>query len=69
MNIFWDAAPCSQVEIDRRFRGTNSLIALMMEAMSTSETSASFYETTWRNIPEDSNLHTRHHEILKSKKI
>jgi hypothetical protein len=27
--------------------------ALMMEAVSTSETSVSFYETTRRNIPED----------------
>jgi hypothetical protein len=28
-------------------------IALMMEAVSTSETSANFYQTTRRNIPED----------------
>jgi hypothetical protein len=28
-------------------------IALMMEAVSTSETSVSFYQTTRRNIPED----------------
>jgi hypothetical protein len=28
-------------------------IALMMEAVSISETSASFYETARRNIPED----------------
>jgi hypothetical protein len=26
------------------------------EAVSTSETSANFYETAWRNIPEDSHL-------------
>jgi hypothetical protein len=32
------------------------LIALMMEAASTSETSVSFYQTTWSNIPEDSHL-------------
>jgi hypothetical protein len=30
-----------------------SLIALMMEAVSTSETSVSIYQTTRRNIPED----------------
>jgi hypothetical protein len=28
------------------------LIALMMEAVSISETSVNFYETTWRNIAE-----------------
>jgi hypothetical protein len=40
--------------------------ALMMEAISTSETLANLYETTRRNIPEDSHLHTRHRENLKS---
>jgi hypothetical protein len=30
----------------------------MMEAASTSETSANFYQTTWRNNPEDSHLNT-----------
>jgi hypothetical protein len=44
MIVFWDAAPCS-------------LIVLLMEAASTSETSVNFYETTRRNIPEDSHLH------------
>jgi rubrerythrin len=32
--------------------------ALMMEAVSTSETSINIYETTQHNIPEDSHLHT-----------
>jgi hypothetical protein len=44
----------------------SSVFALMMEAASTSETSVSFYETTRRNIPEDSHLHTRNRESLKS---
>jgi hypothetical protein len=52
-----------------KFKGTgNCLIhhqALMMEAASTSETSVSFYQTTQRNIPEDS-LHFRRRENLKS---
>jgi hypothetical protein len=39
--------------------------ALMMEAASTSETSINFCQTR-RNIPEDSHLHTRHRENLKS---
>jgi hypothetical protein len=41
-------------------------IALMMEAVSTSETSVNFYQTILRNIPEDSRLHTRRRENLKS---
>jgi hypothetical protein len=41
-------------------------IALMMEAVSTSETSVNFYETTRRNIPEGCHLHTRRRENLKS---
>jgi hypothetical protein len=33
-----------------------SIIALMMEAASTFETSVNFYQTTRRNNPEDSHL-------------
>jgi hypothetical protein len=39
-------------------------IALMMEAGSTSETSVNLYQTTSRNNPEDSHLHTCCHENL-----
>jgi hypothetical protein len=46
MTVFWDDAPCSLI-----------VIALMMEAGGTSETSVNFYETTWCNIPEGSHLH------------
>jgi hypothetical protein len=35
------------------------LIALMMDAASTSETSENFYQTTRRNNPEDSHLHVQ----------
>jgi hypothetical protein len=38
----------------------------MMEAASTSETSVNFYQTTRRYNPEDSHLHTRSRENLKS---
>jgi hypothetical protein len=41
-------------------------IALIMEAVGTSETSVNFNVTTWRYIPEDSKLHTRRRENLKS---
>jgi hypothetical protein len=40
------------------------MIALMMEAASTSETSVNFYQTTRRNIPE--NTFTRRRKNLKS---
>jgi hypothetical protein len=38
----------------------------MMEAASISETSVNFDQTTRRNNQEDSHLHTRRHENLKS---
>jgi hypothetical protein len=37
-----------------------------VEAASTSETSVNFYQSTRRNIPEDSHLHTCRRENLKS---
>jgi hypothetical protein len=40
--------------------------ALMMEAASTSEMSVNVYQTTRRNIPDDSRLHTRRRENLTS---
>jgi hypothetical protein len=42
------------------------IIAMMMEAVRTSETSDDFNVTTRRYIPEDSKLHTRRRENLKS---
>jgi hypothetical protein len=45
MTAFWDIVPCSLGEVDR-------LIALIMETVSTCETSVTFCGTTWRNIPE-----------------
>jgi hypothetical protein len=47
--------------------GAWSHIPLMTEALNTFETSVNFYETKWRNIPEDSHLHTRRREHLKFK--
>jgi hypothetical protein len=59
MTVFWDVALCSLVEIDQSFRGAYCLHHqnLMIEEVCTSETSVNFYETTWRNITEDSHLH------------
>jgi hypothetical protein len=46
VTVFWNVAPCSIAEI-----------ALLMEAINISETSVNFYETTRRNILEDSHVH------------
>jgi hypothetical protein len=43
MTFLWDVAPCSLVDTDRHFRG--AIIALMMEAVSSSETSVTTYQT------------------------
>jgi hypothetical protein len=69
--VFWDVAPCSHAEVDQRFRGAYCLHhqddeALMMESVRTSETSVNFNMTTRRYIPEDSKLHTRRRENVKS---
>jgi hypothetical protein len=45
---------------------TASIITLMMEAALTFETSVNFNATTRRYIPEDSKLHTRRRQNLKS---
>jgi hypothetical protein len=42
------------------------IIRAMMEAASTSETSVNFYQTTRRIITEDSHLHNRRRENLRS---
>jgi hypothetical protein len=45
------------------------IVSLKMEAVRTSETSVNIYLTTWQYIPEDSELHTRRRENLKSHKF
>jgi hypothetical protein len=65
MTVVWDVAPCGLVEINRRFRGAYCLHYQANPprpddgAVSTSETSVNFYQTTRRNIPDDSHLHIR----------
>jgi hypothetical protein len=45
------------------------MIALMMEAASTSKTSVKFYQTTRRNNPEDSHFQTSRRDNLNSNDI
>jgi hypothetical protein len=61
MAVFWDVTLCSQVEVYGR------------AVVCTSETSVNFYQTTRRNIPEDSHLIEHllcnqivHHRVQKS---
>jgi hypothetical protein len=63
MTAFWDTASWSLAEIDRRFRG--AIIALLMEVVRNSETSANFYDTIRRDMPVGSQLHTRRRRNLK----
>jgi hypothetical protein len=54
MTVFWQFFPCIiEKLIDVSEVLTTSIIALMMEAVSIIETSADFYETIRRNVPED----------------
>jgi hypothetical protein len=59
MTAFWDVAQCSPVQIDRRFTDEYCLFRQdeLMMAVSTSETSDTFYQPKRRNIPQDSHLY------------
>jgi hypothetical protein len=77
MIVFWVVAPCSLVEVYRRFQmcllspsyphiiPPIRAVVLMMEAVCTSKTSVNFYQTTRRYNPEDSHLHTEHEWLYK----
>jgi hypothetical protein len=62
MTVFWDVTPCSLAEIiGRRLTSAYCLHhqgdeAVMMEAVSTSKTSVSIYQTTQRNFLTGSHI-------------
>jgi hypothetical protein len=57
---------CSDVS---EARASSIIIALTIQAARTSETSVYIQLRTRQYIPEDSELHTRHRENLKSHKL
>jgi hypothetical protein len=63
LTVFWEVAPCNLIEVGRRFRDVYWLNhdTLMIETVSISEMSISFYQTTRLNIPEHSHLHGTPH--------
>jgi hypothetical protein len=63
MIVFEDFAPRSLVEVTDVSEVFAASINVM-EAASTSETSENFYQTTRRNVSEDSHLHTRRRENM-----
>jgi hypothetical protein len=59
MAVFLDVAPCSLVEIDRRFRGAYCLHhqgGLVVTAVSLSEMPVNLYQTARRINPNGSHL-------------
>jgi hypothetical protein len=67
MAVVCHIAPCGLVDTDRRFREVYCLhITQMMEAVSSSEMSVSIYQTTRCYMTDDSHLHTRRRENLRS---
>jgi hypothetical protein len=64
ITVFWDVAPYSLVEVQRRFRGAFSLPQLHdVEPVSASETSVGLYETTQYSILEDNPDRTVHFDM------
>jgi hypothetical protein len=60
MTVFWDVAPCSLIEVYWCCRGACS------HHNQGDGYSTNFYQTAWRNILEESHLHTCHCKNLKS---
>jgi hypothetical protein len=65
VTLFWDVAPYSLVKpTDVSDDLTGLIIALMVEEVSSSETSGNIYRTTRRNIVKNNHLHNRRCENL-----
>jgi sorbitol-specific phosphotransferase system component IIA len=60
--VFWQKL----TDVSEVFVVSIALIGLKIQTVSTTEMQINFYQTTRRNIPEDSHIHTRGRENLKS---
>jgi hypothetical protein len=65
MPVVWGVVPCEVLEVFNI--STMTLVTLMMETVSASETSVNFYETTRRNVPEDRHLHLKAKVVILTK--
>jgi hypothetical protein len=58
MAVIWDAAKCGLTDVSEMLTAyIIRSIAVVMDAISFSETSVSLHQTTRRNTPEGSSLH------------
>jgi hypothetical protein len=71
MTAFWDVAPCSLVDIQRRYIVTTAsimmmiiIITLMIGAASSPETLASIHDITRFYVPKCSHLQTRRINLI-----
>jgi hypothetical protein len=64
--VFWNVSQCHLVEAYRSFRDDYRLIALMMEADKELSNVGQFLPNYMAQHPEDSHLHNRRHQNLKS---
>jgi hypothetical protein len=70
ITVSYDVTPCSLEVTEVAEEGTALIFwepwFLKVEAMCSSEKSAMVFRSTWRHIPEDSNLYTHRPKNLKS---
>jgi hypothetical protein len=71
MDVFWDAAPCSLIEIDLIFQRcllapSSGTYGPDEGSRSVFETPVNLYETARRNLPEYGQLHAQRRKNLKS---
>jgi hypothetical protein len=68
MVVFWDIAPFILIEItdvsDVLIASDIRMMNALIMVVNTSETSVNFYQTTRRNIPEESRLYVGYVKVL-----
>jgi hypothetical protein len=69
MAVSWVVVPCSLLKLTGVSEISAAAIIRAKEAAGSSETLVNSHQSTWRNNPEDSHLHTRRRENLKSHRL